>query len=224
MTSSAAQLSDQDLMREVQAGQAHRFAILISRYEGPLVRVAESRLGRRDWAEEVVQETFLAAYKSRDTYNATFNFRTWLWTILLNQCSAHWKSRSRMPRVATWTDVERDSRGSHSILAEGASDDPQPFARLLEAERRERLGVLLARLPNVQADALRLRFFGGLKFQEIADAMQCSLGTAKNRVRWGLLRLAHLAEAGEFHDAEQTDAAPSREHSPRSSEVTEERR
>jgi sigma-70-like protein len=50
-------------------------------------------------------------------------------------------------------------------------------------------------LPTAQADALRLRFFGGLKFEEIADAMQCSLGTAKNRVRWGLMRLADHVHA-----------------------------
>ena len=46
--------------------------------------------------------------------------------------------------------------------------------------------------PRVQADALRLRFFGGLKFEEISETMQCSLGTAKNRVKWGLMRLAEL--------------------------------
>lgn len=75
---------------------------------------------------------------------------------------------------------------------------------LLEKERAELLEKSLERLPEPEADALRLRFFGDLKFQEIADTMQCSLGTAKNRVRKGLVRLARivtdaeaLAEAGE---------------------------
>jgi RNA polymerase sigma-70 factor (ECF subfamily) len=197
------QLSDQELMREIQSGEAHLFAHLIERYQAPLVRVAESRLGRRDWAEEAVQETFLAAYKSRATYDPAYGFRTWLWTILLNQCRANWKSRARSSRVATWTDAERDTPAGRSILADGALDDSAPFARLLDVERRERLERLLASLPDVQADALRLRFFGGLKFQEIADAMQCSLGTAKNRVRWGLLRLAHLTSAEEGDDTRQ---------------------
>ena len=61
---------------------------------------------------------------------------------------------------------------------------------MLARERSELLEASLAALPTVQADALRLRFFGGLKFEEIAEAMQCSLGTAKNRVRWGLMRMA----------------------------------
>lgn len=218
-----AQLSDQELMREIQSGQAHLFAHLIERYQSPLVRVAESRLGRRDWAEEAVQETFLAAFKSRATYDPAFGFRTWLWTILLNQCRAHWKSRARSSRVSTWTDAERDVPAGRSILADGAAEDAAPFARLLEAERRERLERLLASLPDVQADALRLRFFGGLKFQEIADAMQCSLGTAKNRVRWGLLRLAHLTSAEEPDDDRRESNLQSN-MTPRQHEASEEQR
>ena len=55
--------------------------------------------------------------------------------------------------------------------------------------------MLLARLSAVQGEALRLRFFAGLTFPEIAQRMQCSLGTAKNRVRWGLLRLSQWIAA-----------------------------
>jgi RNA polymerase sigma-70 factor (ECF subfamily) len=61
----------------------------------------------------------------------------------------------------------------------------------LAKERAEQLNRELAGLPPEQADALRLRFFGGLKFQEIADVQQCSLTSAKNRVRWGLLKMAN---------------------------------
>jgi RNA polymerase sigma factor (sigma-70 family) len=64
---------------------------------------------------------------------------------------------------------------------------------LWRKERAALLDELLARLTPAQADALRLRFFADLKFQEIADTMGCSLLTAKNRVRSGLLRLAELA-------------------------------
>ena len=68
---------------------------------------------------------------------------------------------------------------------------------LLASESRGNLHALLARLPPVQADALRLRFFGGLKFQEIAAALECSLTTAKMRVKLGLLQLSEwLKEDG----------------------------
>ena len=57
----------------------------------------------------------------------------------------------------------------------------------------------MRRLSEPQADALRLRFFAGLTFPEIAAAMDCSLSTAKNRVKWGLMKLAdYVGPAGEY--------------------------
>src|SRR5690606_6236958 len=72
--------------------------------------------------------------------------------------------------------------------------DTSPPDLLLAKEQTEVLAEVLAALPPEQADAVRLRFFGELKFQEIADVQGCSLTTAKNRVRFGLLRMAgHLS-------------------------------
>jgi RNA polymerase sigma-70 factor (ECF subfamily) len=190
MSESSTSLSDQALLRRVQAGETALFAEIVRRYQGALLRVARSRLGRADWAEDAVQETFLAAYKSRHTYREAHSFRTWLWTILLNQCRRCWSGQSRLPRVLSWTD---ETAGGGPTALDGsqvASEEPPPLERLLARERADLLEASLAALPAVQADALRLRFIGGLKFEEIAETMNCSLGTAKNRVRWGLMRMA----------------------------------
>jgi len=178
--------SDAALLARVQAGDADAFAELVRRYQSALTRVARSRLGRRDWAEDVVQETFLAAFKSCATYDPRFAFRTWLWTILLNQCASHYQRRMRSVPTESW------SPECEAGEAESNRDDTSPLGRLLAKERTEQLEWLLSQLSGVQADALRLRFFGGLKFQEIAEAMECSLNTAKNRVRWGLMRMTEL--------------------------------
>jgi RNA polymerase sigma-70 factor, ECF subfamily len=191
--SDLAEHSDALILARVRAGDADAFAVLVARYQAPLLRVARSRLGRLDWAEDVVQETFLSAFKSCASYDPRFEFRTWLWTILLNQCSAHYHRRMRreaaMP-VAPASERDRDD-GSTPLGVDA------PLASLLAKERSDQLEGFLLELSAVQADALRLRFFGGLKFQEIADAMQCSLNTAKNRVRWGLMRMAELIKAAE---------------------------
>jgi RNA polymerase sigma-70 factor (ECF subfamily) len=194
--------SDAELMRRVQAGESERFAELARRYRAALVRVAVSRLGSVASAEDVVQETLLSAFKSRHTYRHEFSFRTWLWTILLNQCHAHYRKQSRQQETLAaesldcWSDAQRAPE----------TREPQPLAALLQQEQSARLEALLRRLGSAQADALRLRFFGGLKFQEIADAMQCSLGTAKNRVQAGLLRLAELMREGQCDSAESGGA------------------
>jgi len=199
MTEASSPLSEQSLPDEalfgyVQAGESARFAEIVRRYQPALLRVAASRLGRRDWAEDVVQETFLAAFKSRHTYRREFGFRTWLWTILLNQCHRSAARRGRQPSVSYWADETAGAEASALECASLVRGAPLPLEKLLAEERSALLETSLSRLPSAQADALRLRFFGGLKFEEIAGAMQCSLSTAKNRVRWGLVRMADLIQ------------------------------
>ena len=181
--------SDGTLIASVLAGDRDQFAQLVARYQGPLLRVARSRMGRPDWAEDVVQETFLCAFKSLHTYDSRYSFRTWLWTILLNQCRRQLKKFSRGLFIGAWNQSTNDD-DLRANLADQLRSDESPSARMATRERSELLDALLARLPEGQADALRLRFFGGLKFQEIAEAMGCSLSTAKNRVRWGLTKMA----------------------------------
>ncbi len=182
--------SDALLMARIQRGETELFSELVARYEPALRRVARSRLGRTDWAEDVVQETFLSAFKSRATFDPQYSFRTWLWTILLRHCHAHYHRRQRsVPVEPLGSEAERD------VPAPSEPSAGTPLGHLLAKERAEQLELLLAQLSLAQADALRLRFFGGLKFHEIADAMQCSLNTAKNRVRTGLERMAQLLES-----------------------------
>ena len=184
--------SDQQIIARVVAGETELFAEIVRRYERALLCVSRSRLGRDDWAEEAVQESFLAAFKSCHSYDSRYSFRTWLWTILLNQCRAHYQRRSRGPNVEPWP----DERAEAPVTPIESDDSLTPLGRLLAKERTEQLETLLTKLSSAQADALRLRFFGGLKFSEIAITMNCSLNTAKNRVRWGLLRLAEMIRAG----------------------------
>lgn len=199
--------TDANLMRRANAGDPAAFAQLVHRYQPALVRVAYSRLVAAEAAEDVVQETFLAVYKSRHTYREQFGFRTWLWTILLNQCRRYAGRQARRPRAMSLDSKDRDD-DARDIADPSNRTDSSAMSGLLAEERRELLESLLARLSVVQADALRLRFFGSLKFQEIADAMQCSLCTAKNRVRWGLLRLAELVEDQRTNTAAASDAPP----------------
>jgi RNA polymerase sigma-70 factor (ECF subfamily) len=183
------------------AGDQGAFSVLVDRYAGPLLRLAHSRLGRRDWAEEAVQDTFLCAFKSLHRYDSRYSFRTWLWTILLNQCRRQYQRHMRWPRVRNWSYRADDEREN---LPDTASDDAAPDARVLAEERAQQVETLLRQLPASQADALRLRFFADLKFQEIADVMQCSLSAAKQRVRLGLERMLVLWDHQDHTDKRQS--------------------
>jgi len=180
--------SDADVMQRVQGGDFASFDLLVCRYRGPLLQAAWSKLGNRAWAEDVVQEAFLAAFAARHTYDPTFSFRTWLWTILLNLCRRQWKRRESRPQEISWGAGSDDESTS---LPEPATETTA-LTQMLAVERRQQVHVLLARLPEPQADALRLRFFGGLQFDEIAEIMGSSVSGAKRRVKTGLEALARL--------------------------------
>jgi len=190
---------DGQLIAAALAGEGEAFELLVRRYQGALVRAAISRLGKRELAEEAVQETFLCAHRWLATYDSRFSFRTWLWTILLNQCSRQAKREAK--HTAGW------ALPTISLPTRPLSKSPKPpLDQLLARETSEHVQELLSRLPEAQADALRLRFFGELTFPEIAAAMGCSEAGAKHRVKTGLLKLAAwLANDG---DAERP--APSK--------------
>jgi RNA polymerase sigma-70 factor (ECF subfamily) len=178
--------SDGTLVAAAVAGEREAFALLVRRYQGPLLRAAISRLGNVALAEETVQETMLCSLKWLHSYDSRYSFRTWLWTILLRQCARQGKREARQggPRLSG------PAMGGETAV-EPLCSAPSPLDKLLVGEDAQRLHALLSRLPEVQADALRLRFFGELTFPEIAAAMECSESGAKNRVKLGLIQLSH---------------------------------
>lgn len=177
-TDSAGRTLDDDarIMLEAAAGRVERFAEIVARHQSPLFKVAMSRLGNRALAEEAVQETFLAAFRSRGTFQADRPFRPWLWTIHRNACEACAKKERRQPR---------------------GMEAPPENALLDRTEERLLVRELLERLPGNQAEAVRLRFFGSLTYEEIAAVQECPTPTAKNRVRYALQKLASLLDESE---------------------------
>ena len=179
---------DGRLVESVLRGDQTAFEQLVHRYQPALIKLATSKLRQPELAEEAVQETFMAALKSLHTYNSQFAFRTWLWTILINQCR---RIASRQVRA---------SAPEYSVgfaLASLASNDTHPDEQVAEQESRQRLQALLRQISAVQATALRLRFFEGMKYQEIAEKMDSSLSAAKQRVRAGLQAIAEKMSRSE---------------------------
>lgn len=183
--------NDRKVIEIVLAGDRQRYAILVRRYHGPLLHLATSRLGNQAEAEDAVQDAFVAAFRSLHTYKPEYSFRTWLWTILLNQCRRHGTRMAKHPRQ-----IELE----HEIHQDGTADDsPERIAMLIERNRL--LNDLLLQLPEERADAIRLRFFGQLKFREVAEVMGSSLNGAKQRVRLGLVTLGDMLRDRKLTDS-----------------------
>ncbi|MHC4876586.1 MAG: RNA polymerase sigma factor [Planctomycetota bacterium] len=182
-------------MQRVLDGQLELFEELVVRHRAALLRTALNILRNHSLAEEAVQDTFLSAYARRETFDPQYPFRGWLWTILLNAC-----------RTIARREQRRTDRPGQNPLTDNQLDtapERDAFNALVEVERNALLHQHLSTLPVAQADALRLRFFGGLTYDEIAGAMGCSLNGAKQRVKRGLERLASVIR----HSQSGTDDA-----------------
>lgn len=198
------------LVEAILDGRKDCFAELVRRYHSQLFRVASSRLGRDELAEEAVQETFLCVFKSLHSYDSRYSFRTWLWTILLNQCNRQLRKANRTPRVDAAGMLPAGQRlDCHQQLS--PTVDETPVNHVLQRERSQLLEQHLSNLPPMQADALRLRFFAGLKYHEIADAMGCGLSTAKNRVRCGLTKMGQYLSSYESTTDEPDEQSHTRD-------------
>lgn len=194
-------LNDQEIMERVRCGQVELFDELVNRHRSAMLRAAVSKLRNQAVAEEAVQDAFLSAFAHRHSYRCEHSFRGWLWTILLNTCrTLARRELGRVDRAAGFQQVET----SHEPCSTG-----DVLSRLVKAEQAALLFRFLDELPEAQADALRLRFFGELKFDEIAHVMKCSTNGAKQRVRSGLERLSAALRRADVSSIDANDISRS---------------
>jgi RNA polymerase sigma-70 factor (ECF subfamily) len=178
-------LTDDELMQKVRRGDTLAFAELYDRHGGRALRVARSLC--REHAEEVVQESFLAIWGARASFEAAAgsSFRAWAMTIVRNRAIDSLRQNRRR-----FGDQPFEDHMADALAAPGP--DAQAFA-----EREMERGLIfegLDTLPLPQREAVVLAFFGGLSHGEIAQHLRLPPGTVKGRLRLGLSRLREAVE------------------------------
>ena len=157
------------------------FAGLVDAYLDRLVRYAFRRLGNVQDAEDVVQEVLVRAFADRAKRRKTSAVGPYLYRSVANAC----------------TDLLRRRTGSaggfREVGEEGPVDESKnPSEVALAAEELRRAERLLSRLPDAQAEVVRLRVFDELRLREIADVVGCSVNTVCSRLRYGFRKLRDL--------------------------------
>jgi RNA polymerase sigma-70 factor (ECF subfamily) len=160
-----------------------QFEGLVKAVQDELVHFAFCRLRSLEDAEDAVQDVLVRAYLEREKHRAVTGVRPYLFRMVANRCTDVLRQRQRAER--------RRDPSDPAELAAGQGPDPA-VDRLDDIER------LLGRLPERQAEAIRLRVFGCLPFAAIAEAVGVSLPTIKSRFRYGVERLRGILtkEAG----------------------------
>ena len=175
--------TDEELVARSKTGDIDSFNQLVKRWERPIFALAYRTLGREEDARDVTQETFLRAFRALAGFKGDAKFSSWLYRIALNLCRDWMRKERRAPLVAVSEDVDLEQMAA----VQGPVETVEDLAARAELYRE--VAKAMERLPAEQRQAIILKEYHGLTFQEIADLMKCPLSTVKTRVYQGLSTL-----------------------------------
>lgn len=174
--------SDEDLVLRYRDGDLAAFEELYRRHSNGLYRFIAWRSPRREWVDEIVQDSWAALHQARGRYVASSSFRTYLYQIARNRLVDLMR---RDPRMV----LAGDSAAAVEAL-DGADADEGTPERLLDARQQTaRLHRAIRTLPDEQREALVLQQFSGLALEEIAVLCGTSPETIKSRLRYAMRKL-----------------------------------
>jgi len=168
-------LTDDELMTRGASGDQDSLRILIERWETPVFAFLERMLGSSEEAQEIAQETFFRMCSHADRYRPSGRFRSWLFRIAGNL------ARSKLRRRAVLRFVRFDT-GIHTV----PTVDSMPDHSLEYNELREHVRNALSRISPRQRQALVLRHYHDMSYQEIADTMKTTVSAVESLLHRGM--------------------------------------
>ncbi|SDT96962.1 RNA polymerase, sigma-24 subunit, RpoE [Pseudomonas pohangensis] len=169
---------DQQLVERVQRGDKRAFDLLVVKYQHKILSLVTRFVRDHHEAQDVAQEAFIKAYRALPNFRGESAFYTWLYRIAINTAKNQLASRSRKPREVDGSveDVEF-YEGEHAL-----KDIDSPERLLLRDEIETTVNQSIQQLPEDLRMALTLREFDGLSYEDIAEVMQCPVGTVRSRI------------------------------------------
>jgi len=172
------QESDQALVERVQKGDKRAFDLLVRKYQHKVVGVISRYIS--DWSEcqDVAQEAFIRAYRAIASFRGDSQFYTWVYKIATNTAKNYLVSQGRRPPT---DDIAIDD----AVQLEGGArlkDRATPEHELLRQEIEQTVFATVEQLPEDLRTAITLREVDGLSYEEIAEAMNCPIGTVRSRI------------------------------------------
>lgn len=171
--------ADLQLVERVQSGDREAFGLLVSKYQRKLLRLVMRLVRDPAEAEDVTQETFIKAYRALPNFRGESAFYTWLYRIGVNTAKnwlvAHGR---RMPVMSEIVDDESEGIEEGVLLR----DDETPDRVLMSRQIGETVNAAMEALPEDLRTAISLREIEGLSYEEIAQVMDCPIGTVRSRI------------------------------------------
>lgn len=170
---------DQLLVERAQKGEKHAFELLVAKYQRKLVRLLSRFIRDSAEVEDVAQEAFIKAYRALPSFRGDSAFYTWLYRIGINTAKNYLVAQGRRAPTSTGFDSEE---------AETFDDGDQlrdintPESMLHSKQIGETVNAAMEALPEELRTAITLREIEGLSYEEIAQMMNCPIGTVRSRI------------------------------------------
>ncbi len=182
------QMTDVATVSRARAGDSDAFRLLVEQHSRLVFRVAYRMTGNEHDADDVVQETFLRAYKQLGRFEERANFGTWLHRIAVNCALDLLRSRGRLDRHYGGDPEEAEMMGAIS------SSDPQQDRLLLSAELRNQVTAAMEKLSGNERTAFVLRHFEGMPVEEIGKTLGIQVNAAKHTIFRAVRKLRESLE------------------------------
>ena len=169
--------TDDNLVARAQRGEKAAFELLVRKYQHKVVNLVSRYVSDAD-AQDVAQEAFIKAYRALKGFKGNSAFYTWLYRIAINTAKNHLVARSRRP-ASQDIDVADAELYGHT---EQMSDVETPEASALTEELKRAVITAIAALPAELKTAITLRELEGMSYEEIAESMECPIGTVRSRI------------------------------------------
>jgi RNA polymerase sigma-70 factor (ECF subfamily) len=170
--------SDLELVRRVQRGERGAFDLLVLRYQHKVVKLVARLLRDPAEAEDVAQEAFVKAYRALGSFRGDSAFYTWLYRIAVNTARNTMAARQRRP-LAYEAELNESEQ---SVVESRMRHTDTPEASALSDEIHGTVNRAVEALPEDLRTAIILREVEGLSYEEIAEAMDCPVGTVRSRI------------------------------------------
>lgn len=185
--------SDAEAMRRCQRGDMGGLAELVARYQISAVRTAYLLVQDRALAEDIVQDSFLLAYRASQQFRVGSPFAPWFYRIVLNVARQQRRTTRRRHEVSL-DQAFAPGTEAHDSTAAPAMTTSDPSEHAEHAEERDALMHALGLVPLKQREALVLRYYAGYRDKELATILSCPPGTVRWRLHAGLKALERVIQ------------------------------
>ena len=170
---------DQQLVVRAQAGDKRAFELLVIKYQRKVERLLSRIIRNQDEIPDVAQESFIKAYRALANFRGDSAFYTWLYRISVNTAKNYLVSQGRRAPTSTGYDAEEAESFEDAV---GLRDNATPDALLMSKQIAEIVNSTIDKLPEELRTAITLREIDGLSYEEIAQIMDCPIGTVRSRI------------------------------------------